>query len=907
MKTILFSLMVIVLSQSLSAQRIYELYTAGGASGSATWDADYIILSGFTANQNVAGWSIQNRGSGTTWSSTTLTGNADANGFFRFRTVNSPSGNVPFTPQMSGNLIQFTNTGSGQVALFSPVSGTTPAALTTAGTCPSGGQLVDLVGYIGSTTGTNSACFEGTGSAPATSAAGTQSRRRKTNTNSNGIDTNNNANDFELINNPYVCTNPTAYTVTGGGSYCSGGTGVAVGLANSETGVTYQLFNGASTAGSPVSGTGSAISFGSQTSAGTYTVVATRTTGGCTATMTGSVAVSINSAPTAGITGTTTGCGSVSLTATGGTGYAWSGGSSTSTAMNTFTTSGTYTVTVTGSNGCTNTASAAVTVTTAPSTLFVDQNIGSSGNGATWGAALKTLDEALTIAHNCPGVTTINVAAGTYKPTLKPYENGTPITTADARDVTFHLANGVAMYGGFNAGTGTRDIAANPTILSGDIGTTNDNTDNAYHVVLSVSDGATTLLDGFTVTGGNADFDATIIVEGEIIEQQSGGGMFNFNSSPNITYVTFTGNSAIEKGGGMYNVNPSAPTITNTAFSGNSATYGGGMANAYSANPIITNTTFSGNEAFLGGGMRNELSSSPTIINCTFTGNAAAFGDGMYNSDGVSPVIANSILWGNGTEIATFDSSYPTVTYSIVQGGYTGCSNCPGTNGNADPLFVNAADPDGADNIHRTADDGLRLQTGSPAINVGDNNLIPTGITTDITGATRIQNTTVDLGAYEGGVFVCPTGNTLHVDQSVTASGNGATWATALKTLAEALTIAHNCPGVTTINVAAGTYKPTLKPYASGTPITTANARDVTFHLPNGVALYGGFNAGTGTRDIAANPTILSGDIGTPNDNTDNAYHVVLSVSDGATTLLDGFTVTGGNANSGSTMNVESQ
>jgi Secretion system C-terminal sorting domain len=206
MKKIILILTIAGISQSIIAQRIYELYTAGGASASATWDADYIILSGFTANQNVAGWSLQNRSSGTTWTSTPLTGNADANGFFRFLTITSSSGNVPFTPQMSGNLIQFTNTGSGQVALFSPASGTTPATLTTAGTCPSGGQLVDLVGYIGTTSGVNSACFEGTGAAPATT--GTQSRRRRTNININGIDTNNNTNDFELINSPYASTLP---------------------------------------------------------------------------------------------------------------------------------------------------------------------------------------------------------------------------------------------------------------------------------------------------------------------------------------------------------------------------------------------------------------------------------------------------------------------------------------------------------------------------------------------------------------------------------------------------------------------------------------------------------------------------------------------------------------------------
>jgi hypothetical protein len=96
----------------------------------------------------------------------------------------------------------------------------------------------------------------------------------------------------------------TAYTVNGGGSYCAGGIGVAVGLANSQSGVNYQLYRGASPVGSVVSGTGAAISFGNQTVAGTYTVKATN--GGCTRDMTGSAVVTVNAAISAASVGTIT-------------------------------------------------------------------------------------------------------------------------------------------------------------------------------------------------------------------------------------------------------------------------------------------------------------------------------------------------------------------------------------------------------------------------------------------------------------------------------------------------------------------------------------------------------------------------------------------------------------------------
>jgi|GEM_PF-4853918 len=95
-----------------------------------------------------------------------------------------------------------------------------------------------------------------------------------------------------------VLSSPDIFTITGGGNYCSvPGTGVAVGLAASETGVTYQLIlNGNQNIGSPVNGTGGSISFGNQTLAGDYTVVASN--GTCTSMMSGTATVSITQATT---------------------------------------------------------------------------------------------------------------------------------------------------------------------------------------------------------------------------------------------------------------------------------------------------------------------------------------------------------------------------------------------------------------------------------------------------------------------------------------------------------------------------------------------------------------------------------------------------------------------------------
>ncbi len=100
-----------------------------------------------------------------------------------------------------------------------------------------------------------------------------------------------------------VNTVPTIYTVTGGGAYCAGGSGVPLGVANSESGVSYTLLLDGNPAGITVPGTGTgAITFGNQTTAGTYTVIAADASdaaGVCAVPMTGSPAITVNPLPTA--------------------------------------------------------------------------------------------------------------------------------------------------------------------------------------------------------------------------------------------------------------------------------------------------------------------------------------------------------------------------------------------------------------------------------------------------------------------------------------------------------------------------------------------------------------------------------------------------------------------------------
>ncbi len=92
---------------------------------------------------------------------------------------------------------------------------------------------------------------------------------------------------------------PDVYSLTGGGNYCTGGTGSVIGLSDSQTGITYQLLKNGTPVDTPLIGTGNAISFGLQSAVGTYTVTATSTTPACTRTMTGSKTINVVALPTA--------------------------------------------------------------------------------------------------------------------------------------------------------------------------------------------------------------------------------------------------------------------------------------------------------------------------------------------------------------------------------------------------------------------------------------------------------------------------------------------------------------------------------------------------------------------------------------------------------------------------------
>ena len=447
--------------------------------------------------------------------------------------------------------------------------------------------------------------------------------------------------------------------------------------------------------------------------------------------------------------------------------------------------------------------------------IFVDCDATSgNNNGSSWKNAFIDLQLALDAVAGTVESWEIWVAEGVYY----------PARTSTDPTATFALQDRVGLYGGFSGDEtyrSERDWDANVTVLSGDLGR-DDSADlngvvtdvddiigrNAYRVITAVSVGSSTVLDGFVVTAGDADY-----AMGSV---HSGAGVYNDNSSPTLTNLTFSGNRASWYGGGMSNMHDSGPTLVDVTFRNNEAGYGGGgMSNgddssptltdvtfignvatdgggiaSYESGPALTNVTFTGNQAAeRGGGMYNS-SSSPTLRNVTFTGNQGEYGGGMYNSSS-TPMVTNVTLTGNraadgGGMYNSFgsptlinltfgsnradalgggvynDNSSPTLANCILWGNEAPASQQIHNQGTSlpDVTFCDieggyfgetniAADPAFVDPVSpyeapTTAGD-YHLAQGSPAVDTGTNAAV--SVDTDLDGNPRIVDGTGDGSA----------------------------------------------------------------------------------------------------------------------------------------------------------------
>ena len=240
---------------------------------------------------------------------------------------------------------------------------------------------------------------------------------------------------------------PKVYAVTGTGSGCTS-PGVVVGLSGSDLGVLYQLYNGSTAIGSPVTGTGSALPVYTVTTTGinTYTIVGY--IGGsysvcATANMSGSAAVTINPSPTVSILPTSVlRCSSDAgntLTASGagsGATYVWSpatalSATNTAATITTATTTTTYTVVGTSSLSCTSSATVLVSLNPIPSiSVFPTSGTYCSGGGSPLTPAASGGCGACTYVWTSPS--TISCTGNCSNPLITPTVAGTYTVTGSS-------------------------------------------------------------------------------------------------------------------------------------------------------------------------------------------------------------------------------------------------------------------------------------------------------------------------------------------------------------------------------------------------------------------------------------------------------------------------------------------
>jgi len=250
--------------------------------------------------------------------------------------------------------------------------------------------------------------------------------------------------------------------------------------------------------------------------------------------------------------------------------------------------------------------------------------------------------------------------------------------------------------------------------------------DTASCVLVVSGEDTTAVLEGFTLTGGTGT--NWTDEHGAGVYREGGGILITF-SSPTIRHNLIIDNEAINStgstsaGGGGIRVGDGAPRILANAIVGNRGMYGGGIVLNYCSGAIIRNNVISQNrvyqavpgvQTFGGGGVwayrGKPGDTTPNVIeNNTILGNrawgttgaspSAGRGGGLH-VDRANVIVRNTIFWNNLQAIGNQINGSPDVSYSDVEGGFTGFGNI-----DANPFF---------------ADSGLLLLTGSPCADAGD-------------------------------------------------------------------------------------------------------------------------------------------------------------------------------------------
>jgi hypothetical protein len=223
------------------------------------------------------------------------------------------------------------------------------------------------------------------------------------------------------------------------------------------------------------------------------------------------------------------------------------------------------------------------------------------------------------------------------------------------------------------------------------------------------------------------------------------GGKGGNGGTPGVSSGIHGGKGGVGQGGGIF-IAAGAVTLTNSTLSNDTAAGGTGGDGTASA-------SIGGSGE--GGGI--YVAGTLTLINSTLSNDTAAggtggisddgfrrvqgapgrgVGGGLYNS-GSTLTLNNTIIAGNSVTGNPFVSQDPN-----IHGSWSGGNNLL----SGDPKLAPLGDYGGPTQT-------LALLPGSPALDAGENSLVPAGLTTDQRGLPRVSGGTVDIGAFESRGF----------------------------------------------------------------------------------------------------------------------------------------------------------
>lgn len=388
--------------------------------------------------------------------------------------------------------------------------------------------------------------------------------------------------------------------------------------------------------------------------------------------------------------------------------------------------------------------------------IYVNPNSTGNDDGTSWTDAYESLNDALGAAVDTD---TLWVAEGFYQP-----------STDSTRSDRFLINANIHLFGGFSGNEtdlNQRDWVNNPTILDGDL-YKDDNSnidpdeplrsDNSLHVVVIGSYVSTTTIDGFTISGGNANTSAW--------PDNQGAGIFVGEQTGNVKIVNckFINNSStgaspairtkfivdeyrefsLENCIVAHNTSSNAPVAITITDGSMSAT----VANClFENNAILDNSVQNGTS---GSALSFYTTSSDimdaVMINCTVVNNTeggtdiaegtpiiAAGGGNTLNFVAANNLIDNNTGATNSFGTRSFGCPTSVELYNNIRTDNDSLY-CGGT---ANGEFYNAPQLDA--NL-------IPLQT-SPAVDAGNNTYSIGSV--DYYGTDRVVNGTVDIGAFE--------------------------------------------------------------------------------------------------------------------------------------------------------------